>query len=52
VKARPKEVRVQQEVLLSALQSLAAALNVKLRHVEDLPALNDAREAMPGDLGV
>lgn len=52
VKSRPNEVRVQQEVLLSALQPLAAALNVKIRHVKKLPALNDAREAMPSDLGV
>jgi hypothetical protein len=52
MKSRPKEVRAQQEGLLSALQSLAAALNVKLRRVEQLLALDEARVRMPEDSGV
>ena len=52
MKSRPREVRVPQDVLLSALQPLTAALNIKLRYIKHLPGLEDAKERMSENLGV
>jgi hypothetical protein len=47
---RPAELRVRSDVLYQVLQALSSELRIRLRLVEELPAVDAAREALVEDL--